>query len=437
LRNDQAAPEEQLDWTGSVLGEWHLVRLLGMGGMGSVYEATGTSASPVAIKVLHPDLCQNRRSRQRFLREAQIANKVRHPGVVSVRECGEANGVAFLVMELLTGESIKERCEKTGGTLPLHDVLRIADEVLDALAAAHEQGVVHRDIKPGNVFLTADGGVKVLDFGIARVREESGGAEVSATRSGATLGTPAFLSPEQARGRSDDVDERTDLWAVGALMYSVLTGRFVHQAETPNEYLILAATQPAPPLLTWAPHVPRGVARLVDRALALDKSARWPSARAMQAAVRELRASGTDGPAHAAHAVEATLPEAGHTPRRRYAIRPATIWLAAAGAAGSIWVATSQTCSAPTKPNGATTQAPPSSATPWTPPAPIETVTPPAANAAAPSAPAAATAPPQARKTMTSRATASISTQPQAPPASPSAGRPALDVNDPSLDRRK
>jgi hypothetical protein len=186
--------------------------------------------------------------------------------------------------------------------------------------------------------------------------------------------------------------------------------------------------------------VPLGVARLVDRALALDKSARWPSARAMQAAVRELRVAGTDGPAPPAHPVEATLPEAGHAhpARRRYAIRPATIWVAVAVAAGSIWVAAAQTGSTPAKPNGATTQAPVSIAAPSTPPAPIETVASPAANVAVLSASAATTAPPQARKTMTNRAAASISTVPSHDPtASPSARRPALDVNDPSLDRRK
>jgi len=129
---------------------------------------------------------------------------------------------------------------------------------------------------------------KVLDFGVARFIEEGGQAGMSATRSGTTLGTPAFLSPEQARGRANDVDERTDLWAVGALMYSLLTGRHVHNAETPNEQLILSATQPAPALLAHAPHLPRAVGEVVDRALQLSKSDRWQDARSMQEAIRRI-----------------------------------------------------------------------------------------------------------------------------------------------------
>jgi eukaryotic-like serine/threonine-protein kinase len=444
LAYDQAATEEHLDWTGTVLDGWHLVRLLGTGGMASVYEARGSEGSAVAIKVLRPELGQNRRSRQRFLREAQIANKVRHPGVVSVTDCGEHDGTAFLVMELLAGESLKERCAKQGGTIALDDALRIADQVLDALAAAHEHGIVHRDIKPGNVFLTADGSVKVLDFGIARVREEGGASEVSATRSGATLGTPAFLSPEQALGRSDDVDARTDLWAVGALMFSVLTGRFVHLAETPNEYMILAATQPAPAVRTWAPNLPQGVADLIDRALRVDKSARWPSARAMQTAVRELRRAATRGaPAPAFHTNDATIPELARAHTVGRTAGRAALTLSLLVIAGSVWLFASRSRPEPPPPL-ATTQTGPSLPPPTpanaplpSPPAPNEPAAPPPAAPVAPPAPD--TARPIARKAAAAAPTSTgIGAPPKDPPAASSTTkRPVLDVDDPSLDRRR
>jgi serine/threonine-protein kinase len=163
-------------------------------------------------------------------------------------------------------------------------VLSLADRLLDVLAAAHDKGIVHRDVKPENIFLTRDGQVKVLDFGIARMRELSA-ARLTLTTGGA-IGTPAFMPPEQARGRWDDVGPRSDLWAVGATMFTLITGRLVHQAETLNELMLAAMTKPAPALAIVMPNVPPVVAALVDRALAYDIAARWPDARAMQAAVR-------------------------------------------------------------------------------------------------------------------------------------------------------
>jgi len=193
------------------------------------------------------------------------------------------DGSLYLVMELLDGESLERRQTRLGH-LPPDEILAAADQLLDVLAAAHEKGIVHRDIKPENVFLTRDGAIKVLDFEIARLRELSTAS--SATRTGTTMGTPAFMPPEQARGLWDEVDGRSDLWAVGATMFSLVTGRLVHEARTTNEQLLAAMTHPAAPIASVAPDVPAPVAEVVDRALAHAKEDRFPDARAMRDAVR-------------------------------------------------------------------------------------------------------------------------------------------------------
>lgn len=276
---------------GTVLNEkWRIDQLIGVGGMAVVYSATHRNKKRAAIKMLHPELSIDPSIRTRFLREGYAANSVEHPGVVRVDDDDVTqDGAAFLVMELLDGETVDARCCRKGGRLPAREVLSIADLLLDVLASAHAKGVVHRDLKPENVFLNRDGALKVLDFGIARLKELS--THASATRTGSLMGTPAFMAPEQARGRVDDIDGRTDLWAVGATMFYLLTGRFVHQAETPNEVLALAITQHAPPIASVDSQTPPQLAALVDRALAYHKQDRYPDARAMQTAVREAHAA--------------------------------------------------------------------------------------------------------------------------------------------------
>jgi serine/threonine-protein kinase len=265
--------------------KWKLDTLLGVGGMAAVYSATHRNGMRVAIKMLHPELSLNNEVRTRFLREGYVANRVEHPGAVTVLDDETADdGSVFLVMELFDGETLATRFENKSRVLGGPQILLIADQVLDVLAAAHEKQIVHRDIKPDNIFLTRTGAVKLLDFGIARLRELS--TQTSATRSGSTMGTPAYMAPEQARARWDDVDARTDLWAVGATIFKLLTGRVVHVAETLNEQLLAAMTLPAPPIATLVPTVPIPLVEIVDKALAYDKEDRWPDARAMQTAVR-------------------------------------------------------------------------------------------------------------------------------------------------------
>ena len=307
-------PQIALARIGTVLKQkWRLDKLLGVGGMAVVYAATHRNGKRVAIKMLHQEVSRNLDVRARFLREGYLANAVDHDGVVSIIDDDVTDeGAVFLVMELLEGETVERRWERKGRKLPVVETLSIANELLDVLAAAHAKGVVHRDVKPENVFLTRTGKVKILDFGIARLRQLSSAA--STTQSGATMGTPAFMAPEQARGRWDQVDERTDLWAVGAMMFALLSGRFVHEAGTLNEQLLAAMTSFAPPIGSVLPELTPEVASVVDRALAFSQADRWSDARAMQAAIRTAYASTREPRARLADGVAPPTPRSASTP---------------------------------------------------------------------------------------------------------------------------
>ncbi|MCU0657900.1 MAG: serine/threonine protein kinase [Polyangiaceae bacterium] len=199
--------------------KWKLERLLGVGGMAAVYAATHRNGSKAAVKVLHLELSLDPKMRERFLREGYVANTVDHPGAVRVLDDDrDDDGSVFLVMELLDGESLEARQARLGGHLPPEEALLLMDQLLAVLAAAHARGIVHRDIKPENLFLRTDSELKLLDFGIARLRDNS----ASATRTGMTMGTPAFMAPEQALGQSERIGPPSDLWAVGATLFSLL-----------------------------------------------------------------------------------------------------------------------------------------------------------------------------------------------------------------------
>ncbi|WP_437893850.1 serine/threonine-protein kinase [Sorangium sp. So ce124] len=294
---------------GQVLrGKWRLERLLGFGGMAMVYAATHRNGMRGAVKILRRELSEDEEARSRFLREGYVANRVEHPGIVRVLDDDVTeDGSVFLVMELLEGETVEaRRAREPGGVLAVSDVLGIADDLLDVLAVAHERGIVHRDLKPDNLFLTRHGQLKVLDFGIARLRELSSPANAS-TRAGTLMGTPQFMPPEQARGQWDRVDPRSDLWAVGSTMYQLLSGRYVHEAETLPLLLLAAMTQPAPPVGSVLPALPPPIAGVMDVALAFDPDRRWPNARAMQRALRQARGGAALDPAPGA-------PSAGRAP---------------------------------------------------------------------------------------------------------------------------
>ncbi len=265
--------------------KWRIERLLSAGGTSLVYSAVHRNGKRVAIKVLRPELAADPRIKKRFLREGYLANRVGHESAVSVIDDGIDRGIVFLVMELLEGTNL-EKLSRDQCRDPI-EVAYVIDGLLDVLAAAHANGIVHRDIKPSNVFLTTQGKVKLLDFGIARLHEAS--SPMHHTQSGAVLGTPGFMAPEQARGRWSEVDARTDLWAGGATMFRLLTGRPVHEAATGQEAVIAAATIPPPRLESVRADLPASLAALVDRALAFGANDRWSDAKEMQAALRRVR----------------------------------------------------------------------------------------------------------------------------------------------------
>jgi eukaryotic-like serine/threonine-protein kinase len=305
---------------GTLVGnKWHLDALLGAGGMAAVYAATHRNGTRAALKILHVALSTDRTVRSRFQREGYAANSVGHPGAVRVLDDDILDdGSPFLVSELLDGETLEDRRERLGGRLSVAEVLTYADALLDVLVAAHANGVVHRDLKPDNLFLTRSGQLKVLDFGIARIRDLA--VDSHLTKNGALLGTPRFMPPEQARGLAEEVDPQSDLWACGATMFDLLSGRPVFDAPTPHQVLMLAATIPAPAFETVWPEAPPSVACLIDRALAFQKKDRWPDARAMQQAVRAAycdRRGAPISPARApAHGVDMVDPEAIRRTRR-------------------------------------------------------------------------------------------------------------------------
>ncbi|HEY6463062.1 MAG TPA: serine/threonine-protein kinase, partial [Polyangiaceae bacterium] len=290
--NQGAAVEEDPQLTrarariGMVLQDkWTVQELLGVGGMAAVYAATHRNGKRVAVKMLHSEMSHDPEVKQRFLQEGYAANTIQHEGAVSVMDDDVApDGSAFIVMELLEGETVEQRWARKGERLDVREVLAIVEQLLDVLAAAHAKNVVHRDVKPENLFVTKAGQLKVLDFGIAKVFEAQR-AKGTATKVGVVMGTPAFMAPEQARARWDEVDGRTDLWAVGATMFTLLTGRHVHEGVSGNEQLILSATTQAPSVSQVDANVPPAVGAIVDRARAFDRGTRWPDAASMHAAV--------------------------------------------------------------------------------------------------------------------------------------------------------
>jgi eukaryotic-like serine/threonine-protein kinase len=280
--NDEERSARRVGTT--VRDKWVLEQLIGTGGMASVYVARHKIGRREAIKILHPEVAASAQLRARFEQEARAVNALGHPGVVEIRDIDTTeDGAPFLVMELLEGESVAERSRREPPLEP-REILRIASETLDVLAAAHERGIVHRDIKPDNLFLTREGRVKVLDFGVARVRA-SGEARRLSTKAGVTLGTMAYMPPEQARGL--EIDGRADLYAVGATMFRLLARRPVH-VGTDAELVMKVMSDPAPSLVSAVPGADAGLAAIVDRALSYDRADRYPGAAEMRADVEAV-----------------------------------------------------------------------------------------------------------------------------------------------------
>jgi serine/threonine protein kinase len=275
---------------GVIKGKWTLDALLGVGGMASVYAATHRNGSRAALKILHTDLATDEGLRARFIREGYVANKADHPGRVAVLDDDMTEqGAPFLVMELLEGETLQQRAKREKKLEPA-EALRVAADVLDTLQPFHDVTIVHRDLKPSNIFITHDDVVKLLDFGIAQLRE----AGTEATMAGTALGTPWFMAPEQAQARQQ-LDGRADIFAVGAVLYTILSGKRLWEVRNETQAFVMAATQPAPSLARAAPDLPVEIIAAVDKALQWDARNRFQSAAEMRDVLRGIRDKLTAG----------------------------------------------------------------------------------------------------------------------------------------------
>lgn len=258
-------------------GQYRILRLLGRGGMGAVYLARDlTLEREVAIKVVKPG-SDPETMYDRFRREAKTAARLSHPNIVPLHAFGNVNGMPYFVMGFVRGESLAERMRREG-KLPEDEARRILAEVADALDHAHREGIVHRDVKPDNVLLEdATGRALLTDFGIARSVQESG----TLTHQGMVLGTPQYMSPEQASGRSD-IDGRSDLYSLGVMGYAMVSGRLPFDGATTAEVLTKHLTQEPAPLRSLAPLVSDSTQQAIERCLAKDPSKRWPDARSFR-----------------------------------------------------------------------------------------------------------------------------------------------------------
>lgn len=279
----------------SQIGPYLVVRKLGEGGMGAVYEAVHqVIRRRVAIKVLHPESGQGADSINRFLNEARAANLIGHPGLVQITDFGNLpDGSGFLVMEYLAGETLSSRLKDSGGKLPPEEAVQICVEISSALAACHKKNIIHRDLKPGNVMLAPDPAMatgerlKVLDFGLAKLSEVLEAAFVQ-THSAAVLGTPLYMSPEQCEG-AGRVDAKTDVYALGCILYELLSGRPPFLGEGTGQVIGQHLFKQPQPLAELAPGLPAALCDLVMRLLVKSKDER-PTMRETQKALEALAA---------------------------------------------------------------------------------------------------------------------------------------------------
>src|SRR5262249_53253572 len=267
---------------GQQLGSYEILSLLGKGGMGEVYRARDNKLNrEVAIKILPAKFSNDEERVARFHREAQSIAALNHPNIAAIYELSEVKATRFLVLELVEGETLAERSSR--GALPTSEAIHIAKQILEALEAAYEKGIVHRDLKPANVKITPDGKAKVLDFGLAKARQDS--LNPGVTNTGVILGTAAYMSPEQAKGFA--VDHRSDLFSFGCVFYEMLTGRQAFAGETLPE-ILASVLETEPDFSLLPPKLNSRIVELLRRCFAKSPKNRWHTAADLRA---ELEAS--------------------------------------------------------------------------------------------------------------------------------------------------
>jgi serine/threonine protein kinase len=326
-------------------GRFVLQKLLGKGGMGEVWLALDTrDGGTVALKRIHPDLSEDGRRRLRL--EVEALTRLRHPRICTVLEWGNEGGRQWFTMEALSGRPLSTILGERGPRpIPLPEVRAIALGVVDALAAAHAARVVHRDLKPENIFVCDDGQPKLLDFGIAKVRDEESGASLFGTAPGIGRYTPQYMAPEQAT-RKDPIGPATDLYALGVVLFELLAGRLPFHSDTQMGYVAQHLGEEPPPLSRLRPGTPGSLDRLLARLLAKRAADRFPSADALReplrAALAELEASDEEMRRRAEGALEATpVPVAPPRPRPVVSTAEAKLELASDDSPRHPWEASS------------------------------------------------------------------------------------------------
>ncbi len=301
--------------TGEIIeGKYRIVRMIGEGGMGAVYEGENTRIRRrVAIKVLHQGVAENQEAVQRFEREAQAAGRIGNDHILEVLDLGTfANGDHFIVMEYLDGEPLSDRIRRLGKMRP-EEVAPLMIQALEGLRAAHDAGIVHRDLKPDNVFVLKEKAgnrdfVKLIDFGISKF-QPLGGSEMKMTRTGTVMGTPYYMSPEQASG-SREADHRSDLYAVGVMLYEAVTGRVPFDAPTFNQLLFqIVLSDPAPPQQV-VPDLDPGFANLIAKSMARDVEHRFQTAAELSEALSTWIRTGASVSIPPAGVINPLLPRA-------------------------------------------------------------------------------------------------------------------------------
>jgi serine/threonine-protein kinase len=276
---------KDIELTGEHLSNYKIIGKLGKGGMATVYKAHELSLNRVvALKVLSPQLSEDKDYIKRFQREAQAAAQLNHPHIVQVYAIGEEKGLYYFAMEYIKGESLAH-IKKEKGVLPTEEAVTIIKQVADALAEAHGAGLVHRDIKPSNIMIDSLGRAKVTDFGIAYVSR----AQTKLTREGSIIGTPEYLSPEQCEGKT--VDRRSDIYSLGVTLYEVLTGKTPYEADTPVSMLMKIVKGDFPPISEVNPNVPTSLRGIVEKMMKTDPNRRYADMEEVKKAFGEFEKS--------------------------------------------------------------------------------------------------------------------------------------------------